>query len=601
MTSKVSGWLQKWIKFGSLALIVALIIVNEESALAQSRIVPDDTLGDENSQVRSNVEVENNPAEIIEGGARRGANLFHSFSEFNVESGRGAYFSNPIEVDRIFSRVTGSNPSEIFGTLGVLGNADLFLINPNGIVFGENARLDLDGSFFGSTASSVLFEGVEFSALNPERPPLLTVNVPVGLEFQAEPEDVINRSIAQSSEGEVVGLEVLSGENLTFVGGNINFNGGNLTAKGGNIELISLSSAGIVTINADNNISLAENLVKADVNLTDSADINVSGVGEGNIFINAQNLNLRSGELDSSLIQAGIQSNSISNNVQAGNININVDESIILDRSSITNEVAEAGAGNSGNITIDADSISLLNGGGISTSTLGRGNAGDINISATGNLDVDGENLSGLPSGIASLVNIGAEGDAGGVKISANNLTLTNGGQVSATTLGKGNAGLVDVTTTGNIILDGGSSDIVGLRSSINSGVNVGAVGNAGGVSITAKNLTLTNGGEVSATTLGQGNAGNVNINAQESIFIEGQIRSAGSGISANALNFDGNGGNINSEQLTIKNRGRIEASNFDSSNFFSSGIGQPGNINIETDSIDLVNLARILNPKWHY
>ncbi len=87
-------------------------------------------------------------------------------------------------IENILGRVTGANSSEILGTLGVLGNADLFLINPNGIIFGENARLDVAGSFVGTTADSVVFDNdFEFSASNPQAPPLLTVNVPMGLQY----------------------------------------------------------------------------------------------------------------------------------------------------------------------------------------------------------------------------------------------------------------------------------------------------------------------------------------------------------------------------------------------------------------------------------
>lgn len=77
--------------------------------------------------------------------------------EFNIDTSRGAYFTNPINVTNIFTRVTGANPSNINGTLGVLGNANLFLMNPNGIVFGNAAKLDLKGSFFGTTANSIKF------------------------------------------------------------------------------------------------------------------------------------------------------------------------------------------------------------------------------------------------------------------------------------------------------------------------------------------------------------------------------------------------------------------------------------------------------------
>ena len=127
-----------------------------------SNIVPDATLGAERSQVEFG-----NPRERITGGAVRGINLFHSFREFNVGEGRGAYFLVPGDaIQNVLARVTGRNTSEILGTLGTLRSVDgqtarspanLFLINPNGIIFGENARLNLDGSFFATTANAVRF------------------------------------------------------------------------------------------------------------------------------------------------------------------------------------------------------------------------------------------------------------------------------------------------------------------------------------------------------------------------------------------------------------------------------------------------------------
>ncbi len=105
---------------------------------ALSQILPDNTLGGSPSQVLPET-INNLPSDRISGGAVRGSNLFHSFQEFNVNSGRGAYFDNPNGITNIFSRVTGNNPSNILGRLGVLGNANLFLINPKGIVFGPEA------------------------------------------------------------------------------------------------------------------------------------------------------------------------------------------------------------------------------------------------------------------------------------------------------------------------------------------------------------------------------------------------------------------------------------------------------------------------------
>jgi filamentous hemagglutinin family protein len=166
--------------------------------------------------------------------------LFHSFLEFNVNTGRGAYFTNPAGVENILSRVTGSNPSNILGTLGVSGNADLFLINPNGILFGSNARLDVRGSFVASTASGVNFaDGTQFSVTNPETRPLLRVSVPIGLQFGATAGTI-------GVQGSNLGVR--PGNTLALVGGDIALEGGILTAPTGRIELGSVAGGSLVTL-----------------------------------------------------------------------------------------------------------------------------------------------------------------------------------------------------------------------------------------------------------------------------------------------------------------------------------------------------------------
>ncbi len=150
------------------------------AAIAQSIVpVPDGTLGSEPSRVNRNVAVPGGIGTLINGGAIRGTSVFHSFSEFNV-SGR-TYFSGQ-GLDTILARVTGLNRSTIDGTLGVVGNANLFLINPRGILFGPNATLDIAGSFVASTADRInLDNGSVFSAINPNVP-LLTLDVKPGLQ-----------------------------------------------------------------------------------------------------------------------------------------------------------------------------------------------------------------------------------------------------------------------------------------------------------------------------------------------------------------------------------------------------------------------------------
>src|SRR4028118_19633 len=131
----------------SAVLFFAFLLLFPFPAIAQ--IIPDNSLGAESSRTVADT-INNLPSDRIEGGATRGGNLFHSLQQFNVGEGRGAYFANPDGIANIFTRVTGGNPSNILGVLGVQGNANLFLLNPKGIVFGSEARLDLRGSFLAS-------------------------------------------------------------------------------------------------------------------------------------------------------------------------------------------------------------------------------------------------------------------------------------------------------------------------------------------------------------------------------------------------------------------------------------------------------------------
>ncbi|NEN96680.1 MAG: filamentous hemagglutinin N-terminal domain-containing protein [Moorea sp. SIO3I7] len=213
-------------------------------ALAQ--IVPDHSLGDNPSVVKPNVEVKGLPADLIEGGATRGDNLFHSFSEFNVRDLQRVYFANPAGINNILGRVTGSNISKIFGTLGVDGAANLFLVNPNGIVFGANSQLDVAGSFVGSTANSIVFgNGIEFSAINPEEPPLLTINITPGLQYgktglqygQNPPQPIVNAG----------NLAVGQGQNVTLVGGSV-ISTGDILAPGGEINILAVPSETLVQL-----------------------------------------------------------------------------------------------------------------------------------------------------------------------------------------------------------------------------------------------------------------------------------------------------------------------------------------------------------------
>ncbi|NEQ81923.1 MAG: filamentous hemagglutinin N-terminal domain-containing protein, partial [Moorea sp. SIO2I5] len=130
----------------------------------------------------------------------------------------------PDGITNILTRVTGSTLSQILGTLGVNGSANLFLLNPNGIGFGSNARLDVAGSFFASTADSAIFDnGFNFSASDPNTPPLLTINIPIGLQYGSNPGSV-------NVTGATISID--TGQTMALLGGEVNLNGATVEVPG---------------------------------------------------------------------------------------------------------------------------------------------------------------------------------------------------------------------------------------------------------------------------------------------------------------------------------------------------------------------------------
>ena len=436
----------------SLLLSLGFCTLSQEIFLtsATAQVTPDGT-------TNTTVDVDGSDF-TIEQGDRAGGNLFHSFGEFSVPTDGSAFFNNAAEIVNIFSRVTGGNLSNIDGLLRANGSANLFLLNPAGIIFGPNARLDIGGSFFGTTADSFLFEDGEFSALDPDNPPLLTINAPIGLNLRDNPAEIVNRSFVENSAGDFVGLEVTPGNSLTLVGGNINFEAGEATASGGNIELGGLSAAGTVGIGEDGSLNFPENVPRADITLNNAADLDVSGADGGSITINARNLSLEAGDFGGSLIRAGIAADFGFEGAQAGDINVNATGAVNLSGdSSIENQVNGGATGNSGDINVTSESFNLTEGSSLSASTSGQGNAGNVELDIAGEARlVDGNIFSNVESG--------AVGDGGNISIQAGSLSLLQGAQLQTIirgideeqglAAGQGNAGNVVIDVDGEVLIE---------------------------------------------------------------------------------------------------------------------------------------------------
>jgi filamentous hemagglutinin family protein len=557
-----------WRKSFSVLALGGVFFLSVRSALAQRVPLADNTLGNEKSIVSADEVINDLPSNRIDGGARRGANLFHSFQEFSIDAGRSVYFSNPDGVANILTRITGSSRAEILGTLGVLGNANLFLINPNGIFFGPNAQLDIGGSFLTSTANSLVFDnGFAFSTTDPQTPPLLTVNVPIGLQYGSNPGAI---------QVEGASLQVPDGQTLTLAGGTIDIDGGQLLAFGGRVELAGVAAPGEIGLTQQGQewrFGVPEGLTRADVKIVNDANVDVSAGGGGSIAITTRNL---TGTGLGTRVRSGIAEGLGTAGDRAGDIDINATESINLDEMVLSNRVLEGGTGNAGDIYITTGTLSLTNGAAVSASTFGRGDAGNIAITATDRVSFDGEDPNRLFSGAFSDVNAGAIGRGGNITIDTGSLFLTNGAGVSASTFGRGDAGNIAITATDAISMDGDTSS--GFPSAVDSEVYPGAIGQGGEIHINTGSLSLTNGAVVTTSTFGRGDGGNITITATDAISIDGEtsdrVISSGvfSGVDRQAI---GQGGKIEivTGSLSLTNGGVILT--------LTQGQGDAGNITI--------------------
>jgi len=594
--------MNRWWQLGiATSLAVGGAITFEEIALSQ--IAPDTTLGAERSVVTPNVVINGLSSERIDGGAIRGKNLFHSFQEFSVSEGRGAYFTSPVGIKNILSRVTGNNLSQIFGKLGVLqGNANLFLINPNGIIFGPHASLDVGGSFVATTSNGIGFGNQGFfMASAPNIPPLLTVN-PSALLFNQisagsisnnsrEPAGQLLENLSENSTP-LFGLRVPDGQSLLLAGGNVSLDGGGLNALGGRVELGGLAGAGTVELDVNGNnlhLSLPSGVARADISLSNKARVDVSGDNGGDIQVQGKRITLT----DSSQIAAntlgakpgGALALNASDSVElssftrygtlttqtlgagdAGDIVINTRKLIVRDLAELYS--ITSGKGSGGKLTVVAtDSVELIGStpdanSGLFSFTTAAGTAGDITIK-TGRLLVQGgATVSADSSGTGTLENfIPATGRGGKLTLIVPKAMELIGGLLSTDTLGSGDAGSM-IINTGKLILQDGAK-----VSATSEGI-----GKAGDIQVRASSIRLNNQGTLTSETA-SGEGGNITLQQVQDL----QLRH-NSKISTNPVG-SGNGGNITIDTGTLV---PLENSNI-SANAFG---GQGGNVRIKTQGL---------------
>nr|WP_234017225.1 S-layer family protein [Nostoc sp. 'Lobaria pulmonaria (5183) cyanobiont'] len=574
---------------------------------ANAQVTPDGSLNTTVSQSGNNFTIIN--------GSAANSNLFHSFQQFSVPTGGSATFdlANTPNISNIFSRVTGGNISNINGLIQTINGKNpvsLFLINPSGIIFGANAQLNIGGSFIGTTASSIKFaDGAEFSVINSESAPLLSINVPIGLQLGNNPAPINIQGTGHSLKN-VTGLalappiqipsstklRVQPGNTLALVGGDLHLNGANLVAEKGRVELGSLSGAGLVKlIPTVQGYTLGYEDVQSfgDIQLAQRSLLDISGVNAGSVQIQGRQIQFT----DGSLVLA-----QNFGNLPGGDIRLQATESIDLIgrtadstiRSGVRSDALGIGA--SGNISVITPRLTINRGAGLNSTTLGAATSGNIYINATA------IELSGfLPTNPADVTTINTTtlgtGNAGDVFVNGNSLLISSGASLSSATFSSGSSGKVMIRNTNTTVIGESPSAIYSNISSTTF-----ATGSAKTLTLDTAKLQILDGGAVATTSFFAGNGGDLSINATESIVISGQGRATNSSINASTIRPDpslqkrfglpdiltANAGtvSITTPNLTLTDGGTVSVT--------SQGTGNGGNLNITSDRIQLQNQGLI-------
>jgi len=565
-------------------------------------------------------------------GQQRGGNLFHSFQKFNLQRFESATFSGPEHIQNVISRVTGGNPSRIDGLFRstILG-ADVYFLNPYGIMFGPNARLDVQGSFHASTADYLRFQDeARFSARNPGDS-LLTVAPIESFGFLDNPHgkiEITGQKIDMDNPRAL--LQLPEGESLSLVGGDIYLSQGvdelpleglvddipeeiqatqyrdqrfsQLYAPSGTINLASIQQAGEIALSQNGIHSTATQ--GGTIQLQQESYLSTTGESGGNVFI-------RAGEfmMDNSTIYArtlGLQDGGIvdiqANNITLDNgskirggtenlgdgtdIHLTANEWLLIRNDSPLNTYAgdvpnhAQELGDAGHIRLQAKDIEIKRdysiNGVFSTDTYGTGRGGNLSMIAENSLNIIDAYIQ-----LKTLADNARAGQAGDIYLSANALNIKEGSWV-------GTAG--QTADAGQLVIQAGTVYLGGLSGGYNSRLSTqsGGQGDAGQIVIQADEMVLEEGAYLISTNFADGNAGNIDIQLTGHLTVCGASGADGyaTGIFSSVVSgqneYGGNAGNmhISATEMRIEAGGRIDAGS--KANDPSASSQKAGNITLD-------------------
>jgi filamentous hemagglutinin family protein len=471
-------------------------------------------------------------------GRKAGSNLFHSFESFLVGTGDAAVFTTRDSLSNVISRVTGATPSMINGILSLqpaAGSApNFFFINPNGVVFGAGAQVDMPGAFHVSTANYLRFaDDTVFAAGRADS--ALTTAPPEAFGFLGT-----TRASVTVNEGAVLYPFLFAP--LSVVAGDVEVNQASLFAFACGDLRIAAVGHDAIEVPITGPLPIAHGLLSA----VDGAVIqtqSLTGFDSGRLQISAGDITLGSRPAGAGLVVLGTVANA-KHDASAGDITINAAnslsilagasvETISLSRntgnvavtadeihiagdsvSPFTGIIAQAdkgSTGRAGNLNITATTLlSLQDGGQIGSGTLASGDTGNVTVVA-GKLDMNG-GFAKFPTGIFDSSQATATGQAGSVDVTVlGDLRMMSGGTISATTFGKGNGGTVKVRADNIFIDNGAHRPFTGIASSASKS----SEGNAGTVEVAVTgNLTMLHTTDIQSATFSKGDAGSVKVSA---------------------------------------------------------------------------------------
>jgi filamentous hemagglutinin family protein len=551
-------------RISSAVLVSSFLLLIGLLNVSGAQITLDGSLGPAGAPTGPTYVITSNQGQI------RGANLFHSFGKFNVPTDATVTFRGPNTIANIVARVTGGEPSIVNGTLrSAIAGANLFLLNPSGVMFGPHATLSVSGSFYVSTADFLRFADAATFFADLGQASALTVAAPAAFGFLAK--NVAGIDITESM------LRVPAGKVLSFAGGDVRIQHATLRAPSGRIQLVSVGAPRESLIiptdatpdfQADSFSRLGWLRILGESNVDASGNNDARSRGAGGTVV------IRSGQLI--MDDAKVRSDTLAAaNGVALAIDVGVaDQAVLKDASEL--RVRPQGAGKGGALVVNAKTLSLSGGSRIFTTTSGTNAAGDLTVTASDAVSIEGADTEGLVSGlfantsgmgdagrvrirtrtldidrghIEALADKDSPGNAGSVGVRANSVTLTGGAQIKTTNEQRGDAATLKPSDASRVFTTGSGTEtagdltitandalsIVGADSADHvSGLfaNTSGVKQAGRVVVKTGTLQLDQGHiEALADEHSLGNAGSVAVRAKNVIITGGaQINTSGEG-----------------------------------------------------------------------